>query len=48
MVAGELQRYLRLLGIRKPIAVDEAGLDEIVHRHLCRVPFENVSKLLLL
>jgi len=48
MVAGELQRYLRLLGIGKPITVDEAGLDEIVHRHLCRVPFENVSKLLLL
>jgi len=52
MVAGELQRYLRLLGIRAPIAgragLDEAGLDEVVHRHLCRVPFENVSKLLLL
>src|ERR1017187_3649094 len=52
MVAGELQRYLRLLGIRTPIAGpagwDEAGLDEVVHRHLCRVPFENVSKLLLL
>src|ERR1017187_213337 len=47
MVAGELQRYLRLLGIRTPIA-GPVGLDEIVHRHLCCVPFENVSKLLLL
>ncbi len=52
MVAGELQRYLRLLGIRTAIAgpqgLVEAGLHEIVRRHLCRVPFENVSKLLLL
>jgi len=48
MVAGELQRYLRLLGIRTPKVLDQAALDEIVHRHLCRVPFENVSKLLLL
>lgn len=52
MVAGELQRYLRLLGIRTPITApagrSEAGLNEIVHRHLCCVPFENVSKLLLL
>jgi len=52
MVAGGLQRYLRLLGIRTPIAgaadLDEAALHEIVRRHLCRVPFENVSKLLLL
>ena len=28
--------------------MNRAALDEIVHRHLCRVPFENVSKLLLL
>jgi len=52
MVAGELQRYLRLLGIRTPPAgpagLNEAGLNEIVRRHLCCVPFENVSKLLLL
>ena len=52
MVAGELQRYLRLLGIRTPIAgptaLSEAGLHDIVRRHLCWVPFENVSKLLLL
>ena len=48
MVAGELQRYLRLLGIRTPKVLDQATLDEIVRRHLCRVPFENVSKLLLL
>jgi len=57
MVAGEIQRYLRLLGIRTPIAGqagwDEASPDErllnhIVRRHLCRVPFENLSKLLLL
>lgn len=39
---------MRLLGIRTPKVLDQAALDEIVHRHLCRVPFENVSKLLLL
>ena len=39
-------RYLRLLGIEgSPTGLD--GLREIVRRHLCRVPFENVSKLLL-
>lgn len=39
-------RYLRLLGIDgKPTGLD--GLRDIVRRHLCRVPFENVSKLLL-
>ena len=52
MVAGELERYLRVLGTRTPTpgpaVLDEAALDEIVYRHLCRVPFENVSKLLLL
>jgi arylamine N-acetyltransferase len=47
MAEGEIDRYLRLLGIRGPVPGPE-GLDEIVHRHLCRVPFENVSKLLLL
>jgi arylamine N-acetyltransferase len=47
MSGGEIDRYLRLLGVRGPISGPE-GLDEIVHRHLCRVPFENVSKLLLL
>lgn len=47
MAGGEIDRYLRLLGIRGPISGPD-GLDEIVHRHLCRVPFENVSKLLLL
>lgn len=40
-------RYLRLLGIEgRPSGRD--GLERIVLRHLCRVPFENVSKLLLL
>lgn len=39
-------RYLRLLGIeRQPTGID--GLREIVRQHLLRVPFENVSKLLL-
>src|ERR1035438_69834 len=33
---------------RRAAVLDEAALDEIVRRHLCRVPFENVSKLLLL
>ena len=41
-----VERYLRLLGLREPPA-GLAGLREIVHRHLCRAPFENVSKLLL-
>jgi arylamine N-acetyltransferase len=45
-VAEQYLRYLRLLGIRRPPSGIE-GLDEIVLRHLCRVPFENVSKLLL-
>jgi len=36
-----LERYLRLLGVSKP-----EELREIVRRHLIRVPFENVSKLL--
>jgi len=47
MAGGEIDRYLRLLGMRRPISGAD-GLDEIVHRHLCRIPFENVSKLLLL
>ncbi len=40
------QRYLRLLGFERPPS-GEAGLREIVRRQLCRAPFENVSKLLL-
>jgi arylamine N-acetyltransferase len=41
------RRYLRLLGIRnRPAGIN--GLEEIVLRHLCAVPFENVSKLQLL
>lgn len=40
------ERYLRLLGIAgAPSGLP--GLRDLVHRHLCRVPFENVSKLLL-
>jgi arylamine N-acetyltransferase len=39
-------RYLRLLGIEGPPSGLE-GLREIVRRHVCRIPFENVSKLLL-
>lgn len=39
-------RYLRLLGIRgRPSG--RPGLDDIVRQHLLRVPFENVTKLLL-
>jgi arylamine N-acetyltransferase len=39
-------RYLRLLGIDGvPAGLD--GLRLITGRHLCRVPFENISKLLL-
>ncbi len=49
-VAGKIRepygRYLRLLGLtERPSGM--AGLREIVRRHVCRVPFENVSKLLL-
>lgn len=40
------QRYLRLLGIEgRPEGLD--GLRTLVRRHLWRVPFENISKLLL-
>ena len=40
------RRYLRLLGIEGiPSGIE--GLHEIVRRHLCCVPFENLSKLLL-
>lgn len=40
------ERYLRVLGFdRRPEGIE--GLRELVRRHLCRVPFEKVSKLLL-
>jgi len=39
-----LERYLRLLGVPKEKPSLEA-LRELVQAHLCRVPFENVSKL---
>lgn len=42
----EYRRYLRLLGIDGP-PCGLAGLRTLVQRHLSRVPFENVSKLLL-
>ncbi len=39
-----LERYLRLLGVpRGPPSPD--GLRKLVRAHLCRVPFENISKL---
>jgi arylamine N-acetyltransferase len=45
--AEPYRRYLRLLGIDgTPSGLE--GLEEIVCRHVCRVPFENVSKLLLI
>jgi arylamine N-acetyltransferase len=45
-LAAPYRRYLRLLGIdHAPSGLD--GLRLIVRRHLIRVPFENVSKLLL-
>lgn len=40
------ERYLQMLGFAEPPA-GLAGLRSLVDRHLCRVPFENVSKLLL-
>lgn len=40
------RRYLRILGIEGvPRGIE--GLRGVVRRHVCRVPFENVSKLLL-
>lgn len=46
MSSDSYARYLRLLGIDgTPSGLD--GLRTIVRRHLSRVPFENVSKLLL-
>lgn len=45
-IAEPYARYLRILGFDVvPSGIE--GLEEIVRRHLCRVPFENVSKLLL-
>jgi arylamine N-acetyltransferase len=45
-IAAPLVRYLRLLGFAgTPSGL--GGLRELVRRHVCRVPFENVSKLLL-
>jgi arylamine N-acetyltransferase len=46
-MTGLFQRYLRLLGIAgHPSGLD--GLRTLVRRHLSAVPFENISKLLLL
>lgn len=42
------ERYLRVLGLSAPPPVSLSALTELVSRHLCRVPFENVSKLLLI
>jgi arylamine N-acetyltransferase len=42
----DLGRYLRLLDFRSPPSGLD-GLRELVLRHLCRVPFENISKLAL-
>jgi arylamine N-acetyltransferase len=45
-MTGLFERYLRLLGIGdKPSGL--AGLRLLVRRHLARVPFENISKLVL-
>lgn len=44
---AQYQRYLRLLEI-DGLPAGLEGLRTIVHQHLLRVPFENVSKLLLL
>jgi arylamine N-acetyltransferase len=42
-----LARYLRVLGVEQPVT-GLSGLERIVMAHICRVPFENVSKLLLI
>ncbi len=44
MRADLLERYLRLLGVPRRTPSLE-GLRELVQAQLCRVPFENVSKL---
>jgi arylamine N-acetyltransferase len=41
------ERYLRLLGVEGSVS-GLSGLERVVLRHVCRVPFENVSKLLLI
>jgi arylamine N-acetyltransferase len=41
------ERYLHLLGFAESPPVTVPALGDLVSRHLCRVPFENVSKLLL-
>lgn len=46
-VASTYRRYLRLLEI-DDIPAGLEGLQKVVHQHLLRAPFENVSKLLLL
>jgi len=46
MLSESYARYLRLLGIEDAPSGLE-GLRTIIRRHLARVPFENVSKLLL-
>jgi arylamine N-acetyltransferase len=47
MDAPACSRYLRLLGVEEPVAGLE-GLRRIVSAHVCCVPFENVTKLLLM
>jgi N-hydroxyarylamine O-acetyltransferase len=44
---GPYSRYLRLLGFDHPLSGLE-GLRQLVRRHVIRVPFENISKLLLI
>ena len=46
MLNDSHKRYLRILGFSAP-PVGLSGLKELVFRQVCRVPFENVSKLLL-
>jgi arylamine N-acetyltransferase len=43
---GIYQRYLRLLGV-EGVPYGLEGLRAVIRAHLLRVPFENVSKLLL-
>ena len=45
-LSQEYSRYLRLLGFEVPPAGFD-GLQQLVLRQVCRIPFENVSKLLL-
>jgi N-hydroxyarylamine O-acetyltransferase len=44
LTGAEVARYTRVLGVT-PAEPSPGALQQLVHAHLCRVPFENLSKL---